>query len=365
MSMSLRFDKNTLKQAYEEELSYFRIGPNAPNRIKQLLDQVSEIIGEEGQNQLTQKQLSSVINQTNMLTTADIVAYCLQSYYDQDQTDESLYSSGIERTTAYFNDTPCEPAHIEEEDKVDYIEMVLFRCFSNYMIKKGYRAKDIYRYMIRFGCIFNPRSNIIVQLFNNLSNRYYLRSANLEEGSEYGYTDRNMFTGERKLVNVSSRMYSQITTSSFENVSGQPFMLTIDYGNITTLDARPYAYVLQALFYMRDNRVSNYEGTKMRIMREDIQRQQRQQQEIQQQRQQKQQELDRWLEARTQGFLQAGGGNGGGGSNKRRKSKKNININMKNKNKSRYRRRRERQGQGQGQKRSRSTTTKTMKSKLI
>jgi hypothetical protein len=197
-----------------------------------------------------------------------------------------------------------------------------------------------------------------VQLFNNLSNRYYLRSANLEEGSEYGYTDRNMFTGERKLVNVSSRMYSQITTSSFENVSGQPFMLTIDYGNITTLDARPYAYVLQALFYMRDNRVSDYEGTKMRIMREDIQRQQRQQQEIQE-------ELDRWLEARTQGFLQAGGN--GRGSNKRRKSKKNININMKNKNKSRYRRRRERQGQGQGQgqKRSRSTTTKTIKTKLI
>ena len=365
MSMSLRFDKNDLKQAYEEELSYFRIGPNAPNRIKQLLDQVSEIIG-EGQNQLTQKQLSSVINQTNMLTTADIVAYCLQIYYDQDQVDESLYSSGIERTTAYFNDTPCEPANNEEQSKVNYIETVLFRCFSNYMIKKGYRAKDIYRYMIRFGCIFNPRSNIIVQLFNNLSNRYYLRSANLEEGSQYGYTDRNMFTGERKLVNVSSRMYSQITTSSFENVSGQPFMLTIDYGNLDRLDARPYAYVLQALFYMRDNRVSDYEGTKMRLMQEDIQRQQRQQrqqQEIQQQRQQKQQELDRWLEARTQGFLQAGG-NGGG--NKRRKSKKNININMKNKNKSRYRRRqRQRQGQGQGQKRSRSTTTKTMKTKLI
>jgi hypothetical protein len=352
MSMSLRFDKNTLKQAYEEELSYFRIGPNAPNRIKQLLDQVSEIIG-EGQNQLTQKQLSSVINQTNMLTTADIVAYCLQSYYDQDQIDESLYSSGIERTTAYFNDTPCEPAHIEEEDKVDYIETVLFRCFSNYMIKKGYRAKDIYRYMIRFGCIFNPRSNIIVQLFNNLSNRYYLRSANLEEGSEYGYTDRNMFTGERKLVNVSSRMYSQITTSSFQNVSGQPFMLTIDYGNITTLDARPYAYVLQALFYMRDNRVSNYEGTKMRLMQEDIQRRQRQQQEIQQQRQQKQQELDRWLEARTQGFLQAGGN--GGGNIKRRKSRKNVNINMKNKNKnkSRYRRR--------GQKKSRVTRSQSMR----
>jgi hypothetical protein len=197
-----------------------------------------------------------------------------------------------------------------------------------------------------------------VQLFNNLSNRYYLRSANLEEGSEYGYTDRNMFTGERKLVNVSSRMYSQITTSSFQNVSGQPFILTIDYGNIATLDARPYAYVLSTLFYMRDNRVSSYEGTKMRLMQEDIQRQQRQQQEIQQQRQQKQQELDRWLEARTQGFLQAGGN--GGGNIKRRKSKKIIN--MKNKNKSRYRRR-ERQRQGQGQKRSRST--KTIKTKLI
>ena len=336
MSMSLRFDKNDLKQAYEEELSYFRIGPNAPNRIKQLSDQVSEIIG-EGQNQLTQKQLSSVINQTNMLTTADIVAYCLQIYYDQDQVDESLYSSGIERTTAYFNDTPCEPANNEEQSKVNYIETVLFRCFSNYMIKKGYRAKDIYRYMIRFGCIFNPRSNIIVQLFNNLSNRYYLRSANLEEGSQYGYTDRNMFTGERKLVNVSSRMYSQITTSSFENVNGQPFMLTIDYGNITTLDARPYAYVLQALFYMRDNRVSNYEGTKMRLMQEDIQRQQKQKEYV-----------NRWMESRMQLGTQGGG---------RRKSKKNIIINMKNKNKnkSRYRQR--------GQRRTRST--KTMKSKLI
>ena len=343
--MSLRFDKNTLKQAYDEELRDFGIGPNAPNRIKQLLDQVSEMIGEgQGKIQLTQNQLLSVINQMNMLTTADIVAYCLQSYYDQDQLEESLYSSGIERTIAYFNDAPCEPAHKEEEDKVDYIETVLFRCFSNYMIKKGYRAKDIYRYMIRFGCIFNPRSNIIVQLFNNLSNRYYLRSANLEEGSEYGYTDRNMFTGQRKLVNVSSRMYSQITTSSFENVSGQPFILTIDYGNIATLDARPYAYVLQALFYMRDNRVGDYEGTKMRLMREDVQRQRRQQQ--------KQEELDRWLEARTQGFLQAGGngtgngrgngtgngtgnGRGNGRGSRIRKSKKNIT--MKNKNKSRLR----------------------------
>ena len=353
--MSLRFEKNTLKQAYDEELRDFGIGPNAPNRIKQLLDQVSEIIG-EGQNKLTQNQLLSVINQTNMLTTADIVAYCLQSYYDQDQLEESLYSSGIERTTAYFNDAPCEPAHKEEEDKVEYIETVLFRCFSNYMIKKGYRAKDIYRYMIRFGCIFNPRSNIIVQLFNNLSNRYYLRSANLEEGSEYGYTDRNMFTGERKLVNVSSRMYSQITTSSFENVSGQPFILTIDYGNIATLDARPYAYVLQALFYMRDNRVGDYEGTKMRLMREDVQRQRRQQQ--------KQEELDRWLEARTQGFLQAGGnGRGNGRGSRIRKSKKNIT--MKNKNKSRLRQYGRYRNSSRRRRRQRRTRSSTIKAKVL
>lgn len=339
--MSLRFEKDILKQVYNEELREFGIGPNATNRIKQLLDQVDKMTG-QGQKQLTQKQLSSIINQMNMFTTADVVAYCLQSYYDQggdNEVSESLYSSGIERTTAYFNDAPCEPAHKEEEDKVDYIETVLFRCFSYYMIKKGYRAKDIYRYMIRFGCILNPRSNIVVQLFNNLSNRYYLRSANLEEGSEYGYTDRNIFTGKGKVVNLSSAMHSQITTSSFQNVSGQPFMLTIDYGNVTILDARPYAYVLQALFYMRDNRVSDYEGTKMRIMREDVQRQQ----ELQRQQQQKREELDRWLEARTQGFLQAGG-------NGRRKSKthkkyKKIKVNKKlyhsHSNKSRKRRKSE------------------------
>lgn len=336
MSTSLRFDKNDLEEAYHEELQYFRIGPGATNRIKQLVDQVSEIIG-EGQTRLKPEQLLSVINQTNMLTTADIVAYCLQIYYDQDEVEESLYSSGIERTTAYFNDTPCEPANNEEQSKVDYIETVLFRCFSNYMIKKGYRAKDIYRYMIRFGCIFNPRSNIIVQLFNNLSNRYYLQSANLEEGSQYGYTDRNMFTGQRKLVNVSSRTYSQITTDTFENVSGQPFMLTIDYGDINTLDARPYAYVLSTLFYMRDKRVGDYEGTKMRLMREDIQRQQKQKEYV-----------NRWMESRMQLGTQGGG---------RRKSKKNVNINIhkKNKNKSRYRRR--------GQRRTRST--KTIKAKPI
>lgn len=322
--MSLRFNRDVLKQVYDEELREFRIGLNAMNRIKQLLDQVDEMTG-QGQKQLTQKQLLSVINQMNMFTTADIVAYCLQSYYDQggeDEVSESLYSSGIERTTAYFNDTPCEPAHKEEEDKVDYIETVLFRCFSYYMIKKGYRAKDIYRYMIRFGCILNPRSNIVVQLFNNLSNRYYLRSANLEEGSEYGYTDRNMFTGQGKVVNLSSAMHSQITTSSFQNVSGQPFMLTIDYGNVTTLDTHPYAYVLQTLFYMRDNRMNDYQQIKSRIIREVNE----QRQEIQRRQQQKQEELDRWLTMRTEGYIGSQGG-------RRIKSKKN-NIKMKHKNKS-------------------------------
>jgi hypothetical protein len=150
--------------------------------------------------------------------------------------------------------------------------------------------------------------NIIMQVFTLLSNNdYYLRSGNLDEGSEHGHADRNLFTGSGKIINFTSSSYSQITSRSFINVRGQPFLLTIDYGNLDRLDARPYAYVLQALFYMRDNRVSDYEGTKMRLMQEDIQRQQRQQ------------ELDRWLEARTQGFLQAGG-NGGG--NKRRKSKR-------------------------------------------
>jgi hypothetical protein len=321
---SMQFDKDILKQAYEEELRHFGIRSNGTNRVKQLLDQIDKMTG-QGRNPLTQEQLLSVIAQTNMFTTADIVAYCLQSYYDQggeDEVSESLYSSGIERTSAYFDDAPCLPAHSDEVNKVEYIENVLFKCFSSYMIKKGYRARDIYRYMIRFGCILNPRSNIFVLLFNNLSNRYYLRSPNLDEGSEHGFTDRNMFTGQRNVVNLSSKMYSQITTSSFQNVTGQPFMLTIDYGNIITLDAHPYAYILQTLFYMRDNNVSEYEGTKIRIIQEeDLERRrqeerQRQQNEL---RRQKQEELNRWLEARTQGFLQAGGK----GRIKSKKSKKN------------------------------------------
>lgn len=333
--MSLHFNKNALKEVYDEEIRRFGIGTNATNRIKQLLDRVDNMMG-DGQNQLTQQQLLSIMHETNTLTSADVVAYCLQSYYDQDEVSESLYSSGIERTAAFFNNVPCEPAHPTHpsETKTEYIESVLFRCFSNYMIAKGYRAKDIYRCMIRFGCMFNPRSNIIVKLFNNLSNGYFLRSENLEEGSEYGFADRNAFTGQGKTIHFTSMIYSRITSSSFSNVSAQPFMLSIDYGNVMMLDARPYAYILPTLLYMSTNRVGDYEGIKRRVMQEGVEQRQKiqqRQQEIQQRQQEKQAELGRWLEARTQGFLQAGGGSG------KRKSKKNRKTKHKNKSRRRGR----------------------------
>ena len=341
----MQFDKDILKQAYEEELRHFGIRSNGTNAIKQLLDQIGS------STPVTQKQ---VIDRMNMFTTTDIVAYCLQSYYDQREREhdeefdinESLYSSGIERTSAYFDDTPCLPAYSDEVTKVDYIENVLFKCFSHYMITKGYRARDIYSYMIRFGCILNPRSNIFVLLFNNLSNDYFLRSPNLDEGSEYGYTDRNMFTGQRKVVNLSSKMYSQITRSSYYNVTGQPFILTIDYGNIITLDARPYAYILQALFYMRDNNVSDYEGTKIRIIQEaeeeeaEVQRENLQKQREQLRKQLREKQVtENWFKSRLL-F-----GNQGGGRERRIKSKKNkkVKVNKKthySRNKSRRHRRR-------------------------
>jgi hypothetical protein len=54
-------------------------------------------------------------------------------------------------------------------------------------------------------------------------------------------------------------------------------MMDIDYGNIYTLDARPYAFMLPTLFYMRDHNSSDYEGTKTIIMRR--QEEQRQEEE--------------------------------------------------------------------------------------
>ena len=294
--MSISFNKTILKEVFDEEIVRFRIGPGASNRLKQLLDYIDNML-ENGQ--LTQQQLLWIINQINFSTSADIVAYCLQSYYDENDINESLYSSGIERTAAYFNDIPCEPTHPTHpnETKAEYIESVLFRCFSNYMIKKGYRAKDIYRCMIRFGCIYNPRSNAIVKLFNNLSNGYFLRSANLDQGSEYGFTDRNMFSGQGNAINFSSSIVSQITSSSFTDVGGQPFLLTIDYGNLNRLDARPYAYILPTLFYMRDHRVNDFQGVKLRIMRE---------QQDEKRRMQQQQNLEKWMEMRTQLGTQGG-----------------------------------------------------------
>ena len=100
------------------------------------------------------------------------------------------------------------------------------------------------------------------------------------------------------------------------------------------LDARPYAYILPTLLYMSTNRVGDYEGIKRRVMQEGVEQRQKiqqRQQEIQQRQQEKQAELGRWLEARTQGFLQAGGGSG------KRKSKKNRKTKHKNKSRRRGR----------------------------
>ena len=321
----MNFDKNILKQAYDEEVRFFGIGPGATNRIKQFVDQVSEMIGTG--IQLTPQQLSLVMTQMNMFTTRDIVAYCLQSYYDQSQEDEqgqlegqedkgnvndtlydSLYTSGIERTAAYFDDARCKPTYNPSYSILEYIETVLFRCFSNYTIPKGYKAKNIYRLFIRFGCIFNPRSNIIVHLFNNLSNGYYLRSINLDsENEEPRYIDRNIFTGQKNVVHFKTKMNSKITTAFSDNL--EVFMMDIDYGNIYTLDARPYAFMLPTLFYMRDHNSSDYEGTKMMIMRR--------------QEEQRQEESADWYG--TSNYARQGGA--------RKKSKKNKNIKNKNKSK--------------------------------
>jgi len=300
--MSLGFNKNTLKEVYDEEIGHFKISPGANNRIKQFLEQDIMRMTNDGRDQLTQQQLLWAVNIMNTFTSADIVTYCLQLYYDGEGGDasESLYSSGIERTSAYFDTIQCEPPHptYVGESKPEYIETVMFRCFSNYVTKKGYRARDIYRFMIRFGCISNAMSslNIIMQVFTLLSkNDYYLRSGNLDEGSEHGYADRNIFTGNGKIINFTSSLYSQITSRSFKDVSGQPFLLTINYGNLDRLDAHPYAYVLPTLFYMRDNRVNDYEGTKRIVIREDLERQQ------------EQHYAKEWMKSRMQLGTQGGG----------------------------------------------------------
>jgi hypothetical protein len=344
--MSLRFNKDTLKEVYDEEITHFKISPGANNRIKEFLEQDIMRMTNDGRNQLTQPQILWAMNYMNTFTSADIVAYCLQLYYDGDEGDasESLYSSGIERTSAYFDTIQCEPPHptYVGESKPEYIETVMFRCFSKYIINKGYRARDIYRFMIRFGCIFNAMSsvNIIRQVFTLLSkNDYYLRSGNLDEGSEHGYTDRNIFTGNGKIINLTSSLYSQITDRSYTDVGGQPFLLTIDYGNLDRLDAHPYAYVLPTLFYMRDNRVNDYEETKRIVIQEDLE--QRQEEiRLQEERQQEQHYAKEWMKSR----MQLGTKGGGKVRARKIKSKKKrmINKNKSNryrKNKSHSRRR--------------------------
>jgi hypothetical protein len=311
--MSLRFNKDTLKEVYHEEITHFKISPGANNRIKEFLEQYIMRMTNDGRNQLTQPQILWTMNYMNTFTSADIVAYCLQLYYDGDEGDasESLYSSGIERTSAYFDTIQCEPPHptYVGESKPEYIETVMFRCFSKYIINKGYRARDIYRFMIRFGCISNAMSsvNIIRQVFTLLSkNDYYLRSGNLDEGSEHGYADRNIFTGNGKIINLTSSLYSQITDRSYTDVGGQPFLLTIDYGNLDRLDAHPYAYVLPTLFYMRDNRVNDYEETKRIVIQEDLE--QRQEEiRLQEERRQQQHYANEWMKSRMQLGTKGGG----------------------------------------------------------
>lgn len=332
----LKFDPKTLKEVYDEEIRHFGIRENGMNRVKRLFNYVDTIIG-NGQNQLTEEQLLAVIHETNILTSADVVTFCLQSYYDppENEVTESLYSSGIERTVALFDSIPCEPSHPthEGETKAEYIDNVMFPCFLKYMMPKKYEPKDVYRCIIRFGCMFNPRSNVIVKLFNNLSNGYLLQSVNLEEGSEHGFGDRNEFTGEGNIIKFSSKNYSQITNpSAFSHVGGQHFMLTIDYGNIMKLDARPFAYILPTLLSMAQTpNTSDYEGTKRRVIQEDNERRQiieqqreQQRQELLRRQQERQAELNQWLRARTEGFLLPGG-------SKKRKSKKNKKMKHKNK----------------------------------
>jgi hypothetical protein len=325
--MSLSFNKDILKEVYDEEISRFKISPGANNRIKQFLEDIMRITN-DGRDRSSQQQLLQVANIMNTFTSADIVAYCLQLYYDEGDTSESLYSSGIERTSAYFDTIQCEPPHPTYigESKPEYIETVMFRCFSNYVTKKGYRARDIYRFMIRFGCISNAMSsvNIIRQVFTLLSkNDYYLRSGNLDEGSEHGYTDRNILTGNGKIINLTSSLYSQITDRSYTDVGGQPFLLTIDYGNLDRLDAHPYAYVLPTLFYMRDNRVNDYEGTKRIVIREFLERQQ-EEIRLQEERRQQQHYANEWMKSR----MQLGTQGGGSGRARKIKSKKSRKIKM-------------------------------------
>ena len=105
-------------------------------------------------------------------------------------------------------------------------------------------------------------------------------------------------------VSFKSIVYLKILNLQW-NTNGEPFFLSIDYGNIDNLYASfPYKYILSTLLYMSMNPDVAYEDAK-RITTT----QEQQLEQVMQQRTQKHQELDRWLKMRTEGYLGTQGGN--------------------------------------------------------
>jgi hypothetical protein len=306
--MSFNFNKGRFKKVFQTELRDFGIRQGATNRLKKLDLEVQGVIASQ---ELNSQQRRIILNQLNLSTTADLYKYKLQSYFDEsseiDAVIDCFYGSGIARTLLFVNDDKkCTPLY-EYDGKVsgglnEYIEGVLFPYFSNYLINKGILQEHrIYSYFIRFGCIFNPTGNPIVSYFNILSNQY-LVDGNVE-GSQNKVRDKNVFSRSMP-VSFKSIVYLKILNLQL-NTNGEPFFLSIDYGNIDNLYASfPYKYILSTLLYMSMNPDVAYEDAK-RITTT----QEQQLEQVMQQRTQKHQELDRWLKMRTEGYLGTQGGN--------------------------------------------------------
>ena len=309
--MSFNFNKGRFKKVFQTELRDFGIRQGATNRLKKLDLEVQGVIASQ---ELNSQQRRIILNQLNLSTTADLYKYKLQSYFDEsseiDAVIDCFYGSGIARTLLFVNDDKkCTPLY-EYDGKVvgglnEYIEGVLFPYFSNYLINKGILQEHrIYSYFIRFGCIFNPTGNPIVNYFNILSNQY-LVDGNVE-GSQNQVRDKNVFSRSMP-VSFKSIVYLKILNlqNLQLNTNGEPFFLSIDYGNIDNLYASfPYKYILSTLLYMSMNPDVAYEDAK-RITTT----QEQQLEQVMQQRTQKHQELDRWLKMRTEGYLGTQGGN--------------------------------------------------------
>ena len=309
--MSFNFNKGRFKKVFQTELRDFGIRQGATNRLKKLDLEVQGVIASQ---ELNSQQRRIILNQLNLSTTADLYKYKLQSYFDEsseiDEVIDCFYGSGIARTLLFVNDDKkCTPLY-EYDGKVggglnEYIEGVLFPYFSNYLINKGILQEHrIYSYFIRFGCIFNPTGNPIVNYFNILSNQY-LVDGNVE-GSQNQVRDKNVFSRSMP-VSFKSIVYLKILNlqNLQLNTNGEPFFLSIDYGNIDNLYASfPYKYILSTLLYMSMNPDVAYEDAK-RITTT----QEQQLEQVMQQRTQKHQELDRWLKMRTEGYLGTQGGN--------------------------------------------------------